>query len=826
MKRFLLLTCLLALWGSAAASIWNTHTNTSHVYDLLYDNNQLYFSTWGGVVRLGDLGSPPSPISLAYASQNGIWTTADGLVSNDIRNIAYIDFSNSLWLGSEYNGITIVTQQGVQKLDTSLGLPSNRVKQIIEDQAKIYVATYNGVAEYYYLQGVNYPLLLHQYNTQNTSNGLPSNEIDAMALSSERYLYLGTSSGVTYVHLDSLEIDSAWKSLSTPFTIGEIIKMKISQDKLVLVTANTVLIRSADPTQSGWTFYHNNNALQNETLSDAAIDATGRLWVSYGLWNENFMYYTRNTDYLMSSIDAQGVVTHFAENENGLLEKSISRLFTIGNDVFAGSWGNGIYHLEYGTWQQFVPNSIGFPKVRQIVTDKLHAAWFANGDLNHLPLRKSSLGASRWSNEIWQTFTIANSPIQSDNTVTIGVDSRNRKWFGTYDVVANQSPPGWDFGITIWDDSEDIWKKMTHLGIRDYDPETQTWSSPIPGSPTLLGNTITHITTDQNNNVMISCYDRGMVFLTPNDEALASFQIPNSVNQRIIYSFHNGRQYFFGTYNDRGLVIWNHNSIPVTNGEHWVIPAPQELSNCEVYGVVTINSPYEGVQHWIAVSNGLYMWNEQYWYRYDTTIKRFRYNTSTLGWDDDLLYYADEERLYGSVRTTPTAIYLDPFGRIWIGSLAGGISMYNPKTERFTNYFQANSPLLSNYITALSYEPVNGYLLIGTPDGLNTLKVGRWIKPQTALQNVNAFPNPFRPDIDITVEIANLPVDSMPPGTTKCRIYDAGGSLVADLVENEFSRFAWNGSNLAGKKCGSGTYFFVITDAEGNIKRGKIVLIR
>lgn len=826
MKRFLLILCLVSLLSAASANLWNTHTNTSHVYDLLFDNNQLYFSTWGGVVRMGDLGSMPFPLSLTNATQNGMWTTSDGLVSNDIRSIAYIDFSSSLWLGSEYSGISIVTSQGVQKLDTSLGLPSNRVKQIVEDQAKIFVATYNGLAEYYYLQGVNYPLLLHQYTRQNTNNGLLSNEIDAMALSNERYLYLGTSAGINYVHLDSLEIDNAWHTLTLPNVIGDIIKMKINHNKLIVVTANMVLIRSADPLQSGWITYSSNNALLNETLSDAVLDADGRLWVSYGLWNENFLYYTRNTSYLMTSIDAQGNTTHFAEEELGLQQKSISRLYSIGNEVFAGSWGNGIYHWDLSHWQQFVPNSIGFPKIRQIVTDQFHAAWFANGDLNHLPLRKSSLGASKWLNEIWRTYTIANSPIQSDNTVTIGVDSRNRKWFGTYDVVSGQSPPGWDFGITIWDDTADIWKKMTHLGIRNYNAETETWSAPIPGSPTLLGNTITHITTDQNNNVMISCYDRGMVFLTPQDEALASFQIPNSVNQRIIYSYHNGRQYFFGTYNDRGLVIWNHNSIPTTNGDHWVLPAPQELSNCEVYGVVTIDSPYEGIQHWIAVSNGLYMWDEQYWYRYDTTIKRFRYNASAQTWDNDLLYYADEERLYGSVRTTPTAIYLDPFGRIWIGSLAAGISMYNPKTERFTNYFQANSPLLSNYITALGYEPVNGYLLIGTPDGLNTLKVGRWIKPQTALQQVNAFPNPFRPDTDVSVVIANLPADAMPPGITKCRIYDAGGALVADLTENEFSRFAWDGNNLSGKKCASGTYFFVITDAQGNIKRGKIVLIR
>jgi hypothetical protein len=96
----------------------------------------------------------------------------------------------------------------------------------------------------------------------------------------------------------------------------------------------------------------------------------------------------------------------------------------------------------------------------------------------------------------------------------------------------------------------------------------------------------------------------------------------------VIYSYHDGERYFFGTNNDPGLAIWNDSSIPTTGGSHWVnIPVP-ELRNCVIYGVATINTRYEGTQHWIAASNGLYMWDGgSGWYRYDTSIKRNRYNT-------------------------------------------------------------------------------------------------------------------------------------------------------------------------------------------------------
>ncbi|NLO12437.1 MAG: T9SS type A sorting domain-containing protein, partial [Candidatus Cloacimonetes bacterium] len=222
----------------------------------------------------------------------------------------------------------------------------------------------------------------------------------------------------------------------------------------------------------------------------------------------------------------------------------------------------------------------------------------------------------------------------------------------------------------------------------------------------------------------------------------------------------------------------------------------------------------------------LYMWDETNWYKYDTAIKRYRYDTARNTWERDILYYVDEERLFGSERTTPTAIYKDPFERLWIGSLGNGFSMYNAKTERFTNYFPANSPLLSSHITHFGYEATEGLLLIGTPDGLNTLKIGRWVKPETSLEILKAYPNPFRPQLLQSVAIVNQPTDIMPRGKNICRIYDSSGALVADLEESYFSRFEWDGKNKADKDCASGVYFFVVTDEAGNSKKGKIVLIR
>lgn len=823
MKRTFLTLLLVLSCMFLTAATWQTITNRSHVYDMASHSSGIYFATWGGVEI-----SFPDEVDSAKSGFPSVLTTADGLVSNDIRTLEYIQMNNSLWMGTANDGITIYTQLGVQQLNTSLGLLSNRVVRILEHDAQVLVATKGGLDSYYYLEGVNFPLLMHKYTTQ-TTEGMLSNSIDAMELAENGYLFLDSAQGINFVHLDSLDVDSAWHSFDNfPGSSEENRKMALRPGYLTVNGTGTVYVHSDDPWSGIWRSYGPSNGLLAEPISSAAMDSRGTLWVSYGSWDENNMLYKRNTDVLLTRVDAQGNVEHRREQEEGLGSKSISRIISQYNSIFLCSWGDGVFFQTDSAdnlWSQFQSGGLGFPKISCITTDHNNAAWFGSGGLSTIPMPQGTLGASRYLDGYWKNYTIANSPIHTDNIVSIAVDSRNRKWFGSYNTNQN-SPAGWKYAVTIFDEEENIWKYLERDGIKVWDEESQSWGAVVPGSPQLLGNTDVHVAKDLYGNMFISCYDDGFTVLTPNDELLAEFRIPNSIHQRSIYSYHNGRQYFIGTNNDRGLVIWNHDSMPETDGAHWLIPEPAELSNCVIYGVVSLQNPYEGIQHWVAASTGLFMWNENDWFRWDTAIKRYKYNKTTRTWTNDILYYEDEERLYGSVRTTPTAIYLDPFNRVWIGSLENGISMYDPVTERFTNYFQDNSPLLSNHITALGYLPQEGVLLIGTPEGLNTLRIGISEKPDTELRQLVVFPNPFHPDEGEKAIISNHPAETMPPGLNQCRIYDAAGALVRILEENEFARFSWDGKNEAGKACANGVYFVVVSSEKGQRRTAKIALLR
>lgn len=179
MKRIILILMIIST-GIAYASMWQTHTNTSHIYDILASGDELWFSSWGGVVNIAvEPGSVHTPLNRMV--QKHVWNTGNGLYGNDIRHIQRI--ADNFWFATANNGISIVSPQGVQHLNADLGLPSNRVRKVLADQSHILVATSNGIADYYYLEGVNFPLLLHQYNVQNTGGALLSDDIELMEIS-------------------------------------------------------------------------------------------------------------------------------------------------------------------------------------------------------------------------------------------------------------------------------------------------------------------------------------------------------------------------------------------------------------------------------------------------------------------------------------------------------------------------------------------------------------------------------------------------------------------------------------------------------------------
>lgn len=822
MKHILCIVMILFSMGLFAQN-WQTINNVTHVYDIEKSGDSIFFSSWGGVVEIrGD-----SALPLSEMQQIRQISTGDGLISNDIRNLVLIDVSQSLWMGSSFDGISILSAGGMQNLGSDLGLPSSQVYKIIESDSYILVATAQGLAVFYYLPGVNFPLILGQYDSFTTSGALPNNNITDMLLTNNRQLFLAHDAGLSYVHLDSLAIDSAWHTVSAGsfLPVGGGYKLSANGTKLAVATAQKVYYHDLDFSVPAWQYISTNFGNDAKDISAVHLDAEDRLWIAYGKWDEALMKYSNVNDTLLTRIDlTDNEATHWMQDATGLGNNVISKIKELEDGLYFCTWGDGIARYRQESWEYFNPNSIAFPKITQSIADQNNVLWFCSGIVSGTPVRKGTLGVSSLEDGHWTSYQTHNSRLHSNNILAVAVDARNRKWFGAWYSVYEQT--GNHFGLSIYDDEIEKWLRLSHDGMAEWDEVAGKWGPWIKDSPKLLSSTIAGLHQDLHGNMLVLCSSGGVSVFDSEDNLITDFRVPDSIAQKLYCAYHNGRQYFFGTLRDVGLSIWNHDSLPVTDGIHWVTQIVPELRDGTIFGVASVETPYSGWQHFIASSTGLYMWDEQSWYKYDKYIKRHIYNFTSNRWENDTLYYADEERLFGSIQTVPNAIFGDPFGRIWIGSLDNGMSMYDPHRERFTNYYQGNSPLLSNQIISFGYDPLGGRLLIGSSEGLNTLSIGRTVKPQTSLQELKAYPNPFKPDGRNTMQIVNLPVDSMPIGKNLCRIYTASGDLVIKLKENNFSRFEWDGRNKAGRLVSSGTYYFVVTDADGKAKRGKIAVLR
>ncbi len=819
------LLCLSGfLFTNLHAERWAAYTNTNNVTDIAVTPDKVYTGTWGGVAEYSISGGINS-----LPEYSKTITSVDGLVSNDIRTLAYEAGSGDLWIGTANDGITIIKTNGMQTLDTDSGLPSDKVRRIVVYQSYIFVATDIGISQFYYLPGVFFPLLLHQYTSYSTQGGLVSDDVNDIAVSPSGYLFCTTALGISYAHTDSLDIDTAWHTWNienSPLVTANVLSISVNQNFIAMNTMTSVHRHNADPFVSDWLTWTRNSGGLQDSVFTVGLTEEDEIMVAYGVWNEDYMTLTHKSANSFGIINSSGTLINelippVPSSGWNIPTESIYRFVINASGVCMATWGQGYYksgfHIEN--------NCIGFQTISEIATDADNNIWFGSGWLGASMTRKGTRGISKWSGGIWQNFNHTNSPLTSSNMMNVAVDTNDKKWFGSW--YSNPVDFGWSPGVNVYDDNDD-WQWYTSSGVRNWQEGTNSWSEYVTGSPHLLNNTIADIYVDKTGNIMISSSGQGILVLDKDYNLLGNFSMPGSISSinSISFMYNSGTRYFFGLRVDNKLAIWDDSSLPIGSANHWLSPEPSKLSESFIYGVVTITNIFGEEENWIASSQGLYMWNGTDWFRYDTDIKR-RKLISDDNWTNETLYYVDEERLFGSVREArPSSIFLDPFGRIWIGSLENGITMYDPETERFTNYYQGKSPLLSNYITCFGYDPIAGNLLIGTPDGLNTLETGVVIKTERHLKTVKAYPNPFIPDKDGFVRIVNMPSRSMPKGTNVCKIYDASGVLVIELYENLFARFDWNGLNSKSKKCSSGIYYFVVTDTNGLTKRGKIALIR
>lgn len=786
---------------------WETYTNHSHIYGLTAANGEIYTATWGGLAVYDD-----TTLDLKEK-----YTIIDGLSDNDITCVTYGTSSQTLYLGTRNGGVNrFFGGAFLPPLNELLGVLSAHITGLVADDSLLFVATPEGISVFKDSEDFPYPLLKNSFTTQ---EGLSNNNISALCLASDSgRLYLGSSTGIDYIEVDSLLLNvySAWKHVNK-FGLGNLGINSISEENGILAIG----------TRAGL-FVGNGDFTSGEIIGSTktmsifpVLVRDGHVYYSQGYWDDTNLQVVTAGEIALYEYSNGEIMNH--EDE---LSTSITSLSYLGDKLCIGFWGDAFAVAnDGGEWKRPHDASISANPITALEADKNGNIWVCNGYRGGTASAFGTKGVSVFDGIQWKNYDYDNSGICSNSIYDLTSDEQGRIWMGA-----------WDRGVTGWRD-----------GISVYSPQTEAWVD-ITRNNGLLNNTISMIECDPNNNVWAYSSGAGVNIINSDFAVIASVTMPQNLidsNETFANDIAFGKDAVYLATSDKGLCIL---PIDVTTEDlhaivdadpRWYKPSVSDLRSGAVYSVATRMNAWGDEEVWVASANGLYLFNNNLtddtydrWYKYGTYIKRYVYGSGT--WQEELRYYADEVRLFNSNVTVPQTLYIDPFNRVWIGSRDYGITVYDAETDRFSVYEKKDYPLLSNYITSFAHDTFGGYLYIGTPSGLNAVPIGKSGKTSNEpLSHVVVYPNPFNPQVSPLVYIQNF-IDGnfgdFPTGQAQCRIYDLAGVLVAELKEQYrdviSTRFEWNGKNDKGKECANGMYFYVVADAKGNLKRGKIALIR
>ena len=206
-------------------------------------------------------------------------------------------------------------------------------------------------------------------------------------------------------------------------------------------------------------------------------------------------------------------------------------------------------------------------------------------------------------------------------------------------------------------------------------------------------------------------------------------------------------------------------------------------------------------ESWICSTNGIvFFFDATFIFDDDNAIKPF-FDTGNLTSSDSY-----------------TVIAFDGGNRRWFGT-EKGLWLFNENLTELAHHFTSlNSPLPSDNITELAYNPSSGELFVLTDRGLVSFQTAS-SEPQLKHRNVIIFPNPISRSSNITLAIKGTVADA------EIKITDISGNIIAQ-IQAQGSTASWNMRRHTGELATSGVYIIFSSDENGEETYvGKFVIV-
>ena len=339
-------------------------------------------------------------------------------------------------------------------------------------------------------------------------NGLPHNNIEALAIDNNDGLWVGTSDGLAHLHADGTWF--VYNENNSGLSNNRINTLLVDEKNILWVGTLNVMskggLHSRQP-NGDWQRYP---SLSDNSITTLALGNDNSKWIGTRIG------ITETTNDLVYYHDGEKQV--FNTDNSKLPSNWLTALQPDQNGgIWIGTKNDGLfYRSQTDEWSVFTPDKLPFPssEITSIITDNKGGIWIgSNNGLVHLNV-----------NHEWTVFNTDNSGLPNNFVSSLLIDANGDLWVGTglYGLVRFSTTGQWtkfnpNFGLqgehikTLgYDNKREMWVG-TNLGLAHLMANYE-WEIFNSTNSALPANSIYAFSFDKNGGLWVGTFGSGLAY--------------------------------------------------------------------------------------------------------------------------------------------------------------------------------------------------------------------------------------------------------------------------------------------------------------------------
>jgi len=766
MRLFFVLFLSFNLSAQIGTEQWRLHVTNKKALDVVAGNGLVYTAFQNGLLEY-DIAN----------SETSLWTNVNGLSDVKLSCLGYDKNQNSLYIGYENGNLDRIQNNRVTNIPAIrlANITGNkRINRIVVHDKYIYIATGFSIVKFD-------PLKFEVRDTYYPTNGLtPIVDIafrnDSIFALTAQQLYKGSLKNVSLADVSQWKIDTRVPII----TSNKYSDIQVVNEQMFVVYKNEDYAKDS--------IYHVTN-----TGIKSIFDASKNLEI-------NSIQEVEGK--LAINIDA-GIYLYSSDLSNysflGMSGVSVNNSYSFDDKIWVADNYSGLVRYHNGGIIHI--NFQGPPKNQYYAVDfNKGKLAIVGGGMTGKGMTWNSSGMYSFENEVWSLTDKSTQTLWKDKNiwdclaVSINPKDANNVAIGSFS----------DVPLSIITDG----KQISEVFTVDNSPIEKTkWNTEA---------LITDVKYDDEGNLWIAnSYSMSPLKAYTKDKKWISFPLGSSVSNTTLISQiaidYNGNKWL--AVPGIGVIAYNDNETisNLSDDKIKIIDAGESSGALPTNQVTALAVDFNNAI-WVGTESGFaIIYNSANVF----SAAAGTYNAQRI----KVNFEGVPENLLGN--TYFTDIEVDGGNRKWLATANSGIFLMSKDgSQILQNFTTENSPLISNNIIDMVFDPKTGELYIVTDIGIVSYRTDT-SEGDSEYSDVTVFPNPVKPDFSGLITIQGIQYDS------DIKVTDASGNLVYKTTSNGGTA-TWDGKTLAGERVKSGVYLFWTapnsTDAKGR-KVGKVVVI-